>query len=116
MVARGDKGELYAAGPHHWPATRPALETVAKRAPVKLSIGHDQPGARGNRDDWTSQSDHGVFHAAGIPFVYFGVEDHPDYHRPSDTADKINPAFFERAAQTILDAVMTLDGVARFAK
>ena len=36
------------------------------------------------------QSDHGAFHAAGIPFVYFGVEDHPDYHKPTDTFDKID--------------------------
>ena len=46
---------------------------------------------------------------AGIPFLYFGVEDHPDYHKPTDTADKINPAFFLQAASTILDAVDALD-------
>ena len=107
MVARGDKGELYAAGTYHWPATKPALEEVARRAPIKLRFGHDRPSD--GKDDWTKQSDHGAFHAAGIPFVYFGVEDHPDYHKPTDTADKINPTFFRGAAETILDAVTALD-------
>ena len=50
-----------------------------------------------------------AFHQAGIPFVYFGVEDHADYHRPSDTADKINPEFFAKAAGVVLDAVRALD-------
>jgi Zn-dependent M28 family amino/carboxypeptidase len=110
MVGRSSRRELYVSGASHWPATRPVLERVAKRAPVKLLLGHDRPSrARGSHDDWTNQSDHGVFHAAGIPFVYFGVEDHPDYHQPTDTADKIDPTFLGDAANTILGAVIALD-------
>jgi Zn-dependent M28 family amino/carboxypeptidase len=107
MLARGDKGELYLAGLHHHPTLRPVLEPVAARAPIRLLFGHDTPGS-GN-DDWTMQSDHGVFHEAGIPFVYFGVEDHPDYHQPTDTADKVNAEFFAKAAATVLDALRALD-------
>jgi Zn-dependent M28 family amino/carboxypeptidase len=114
MVARGDKGELYAAGTYHWPKTRPPLEAVARRAPIKLLFGHDRPSD--GKDDWTKQSDHGAFHAAGIPFVYFGVEDHPDYHKPTDTADKINPTFFRQSAETILDAVIALDQLQTFGR
>lgn len=107
MVSRGDKGELYAAGTYHWPKTKPPLQAVATRAPITLLFGHDRP--EDGHDDWTKQSDHGSFHAAGIPFVYFGVEDHPDYHKPTDTPDKIDVAFFGHAAETILDAVLALD-------
>lgn len=107
MVARGDRGELYAAGLRHYPALRPLVEPVASRAPIRLRFGHDEPGS--GLDDWTNQSDHGVFHEAGIPFLYFGVEDHPDYHQPTDTADKINPEFFEKAAGVVLDALRALD-------
>ena len=53
----------------------------------------------------------GAFHAAGIPFVYFGVEDHPDYHRPSDEVRTITPGFYVRAVQTIIAAVRELDGM-----
>ena len=41
-------------------------------------------------DNWIMASDHAPFHRAGIPFLYFGVADHPDYHRPTDTADMID--------------------------
>jgi Zn-dependent M28 family amino/carboxypeptidase len=107
MVARGDKGEIYAAGLYHSPGLRPLLAPVARRAPIPLRFGHDLPGT--GTDDWTLQSDHGAFHQAGVPFVYFGVEDHPDYHQPTDTADRIDPGFFGQAANVILDALRALD-------
>ena len=107
MVSRSDKRELFAAGTYHRPALIRPLLQVASRAPIALRFGHDLPNT--GMDDWTNQSDHGAFHAAGIPFVYFGVEDHADYHKPTDTADKIDPVFFRQAAETILDAVATLD-------
>jgi hypothetical protein len=109
MVARGDKGELYAAGTHHYPDLRTPLAEVATRASIKLLLGHDQPGS--GPDDWTLQSDHAAFHGRGVPFVYFGVEDHPDYHRPTDTADRIDAKIFANAAETILDAIASLDRV-----
>jgi len=107
MVARGDKGEIYVAGTHQSPSLRKLLEPVAARAPIGVRFGHDRPGS--GDDDWTLQSDHGEFHKAGVPFVYFGVEDHPDYHQPTDTPDKINPEFFVKAVNVILDALRALD-------
>jgi Zn-dependent M28 family amino/carboxypeptidase len=110
MVSRSDRGELFAAGTYHWPALRAPLEGVAKRSQLTLLFGHDKPPAlAGGVEDWTNQSDHGPFRAAGIPFVYFGVEDHADYHQPTDTPEKIDITFLRRAAETILDAVITLD-------
>lgn len=107
MVARGDTNGLYIAGLRYAPALRPLLEPVAAGAPIAVRFGHDTPGS--GHDDWTEQSDHGVFHEAGIPFVYFGVEDHPDYHQPTDTAGKIDPTFFARAATVVLNSLRALD-------
>jgi hypothetical protein len=107
MVARSDS-VLYAAGAYHTPALRPILDATAREAPVTLLLGHDEPGIPGV-DDWTRQSDHGAFHARGIPFVYFGVEDHPDYHRPTDDAERIDPGFYMDSIRTILMAVRALD-------
>ena len=107
MLARNDKGELYAAGTFHYPHLRPALEKAQKKAKVKLLLGHDDPKL--GRDDWTKQSDHGAFHAAKIPFIYFGVEDHTDYHKPTDDFANIHPEFYVRAVETILKAARTLD-------
>ncbi len=107
MVAHNDKNELYASGTYHYPALKPPLETIAKSAKVKLLIGHDRPEQKS--DDWTNQSDHFAFHQAKIPFIYFGVEDHKDYHKPTDDFVNINKEFYVRAVETILDAVKTFD-------
>ncbi len=107
MVAHNDKNELYAAGTYHYPALKPLLETIAKDAKVKLLLGHDRPELKS--DDWTNQSDHFAFHQAKIPFVYFGVEDHKDYHKPTDDYMNINQEFYVRAVETILETVKTFD-------
>lgn len=107
MVARSD-GVLWAAGAHHAPALRPILERVAADAPTTLRLGHDRPNAP-EGDDWTSASDHGPFHEAGIPFVYFGVEDHPDYHRPTDDVGLVDPGAFVASVRTIHMALRALD-------
>jgi Zn-dependent M28 family amino/carboxypeptidase len=108
MISRNDRNQLYAAGTFHYPALRPFVETVAARSGVSLLMGHDRPDLPPG-DDWTNSSDHGAFHAVGIPFIYFGVEDHPDYHRPTDVFENIQPAFFVRAAATVLDFVREVD-------
>ena len=110
MVSRNDKREIFIAGTYHYPDLKKPLQEVAARAPITVLFGHDKPVAvAGGVEDWTNQSDHGPFHAAKIPFVYFGVEDHADYHKPTDTADKINRGFFVDVAETILDSVLALD-------
>ena len=112
MVSRNDKREIFISGTHPWPQLKAPLEEVAKRAPITVLFGHDKPVAiAGGVEDWTNQSDHGPFNSAKIPFVYFGVEDHADYHKPTDTADKINRGFFVDVAETVLDAVLRLDAV-----
>ena len=110
MVGHSSSNELWAAGTARYPVLLPALRAVGERALVKLHLGHDRPGLPSERD-WTAESDHGVFHAAGIPFIYFGVEDHQDYHRPSDDPDTLTPAFFGAAVQTILVALRELDAL-----
>lgn len=108
MVGRNDAGELYVAGTSHYPQLLPYVERVAAGAEVTLIPGHDRPAARPS-DDWTNASDHAAFHRAGIPFLYFGVEDHPDYHRHTDELSGIQPGFYARAVRTVLSAVRLLD-------
>lgn len=107
MVSRSDRGELYASGSYHYPFLKRHLEAAQKNAPVKLLLGHDDPKLGSN--DWTSQSDHAAFHSEKIPFVYFGVEDHADYHKPTDDFDKIPLGFYVGAVETILTAIKTFD-------
>ena len=108
MISRSDKNELYAAGAAHFPFMKRRLETIAKTAPVTLKLGHDTP-AWGESQDWTVESDHVAFNEKGIPWVYFGVEDHPDYHQPTDDFDNIPVDFFRRSAATVVQAVRAFD-------
>lgn len=112
MVSHSYSGELWAAGAANSPALRPALDSVAAIAPVRLRFGHDRPGVAG-QEDWTGSSDQGPFHAAGIPFIYFGVEDHKDYHKPTDDPETITVPFFGGAVATMLEAVRRLDRAQR---
>ena len=108
MMGRNDKNELYAAGTSHYPFLRPYLDSVVTRSAITLKLGHDDPAGPA-RDNWTGQSDHGAFHAAKIPFIYFGVEDHPDYHRATDDTERLMPAFYAGAVNTVLDALRVFD-------
>ncbi|NOT27904.1 MAG: M20/M25/M40 family metallo-hydrolase [Acidobacteria bacterium] len=110
MVSRGSANEIFAAGTAYSPWLTPLLEEVQSRSAVTIRMGHDRPEASaGGLEDWTHLSDHGVFHDAGVPFVYFGVEDHPDNHEPTDTVERINPRFFGDVADMIVEALRTFD-------
>lgn len=108
MISRNEANELYVAGTSHYPQLSEFVDSVAAVTSINLIKGHDTP-VPSPRDDWTNQSDHGAFHAVGIPFLYFGVEDHPGYHQPTDTADAITPAFYIRAASAVIMMVEVLD-------
>ncbi|HSE51174.1 MAG TPA: M20/M25/M40 family metallo-hydrolase [Gemmatimonadales bacterium] len=112
MVGHSEAGVLWAAGASHTPALRPLLDSLAATAPVTLKLGHDRGGIPGEQD-WSGSSDHGAFHSAGIPFLYFGVEDHQDYHKPSDDPETLTPKFFGGAVSVIETALRALDKMIR---
>lgn len=107
MISRNEKNELYAAGARHYPQLKPALEKASKGAKVSLKFGHDEPGT--GSDDWTNASDHAAFHEKGIPFIYFGVEDHADYHKDTDTFENIDNDFYYQAVRLIIKCVDEFD-------
>jgi Zn-dependent M28 family amino/carboxypeptidase len=107
MISRSDVNELYASGTYHTPALRNALDEVIIPEGLSLLFGHDDPALA--RGDWTSQSDHMNFHRNNIPFLYFGVEDHADYHQPTDTFERIDIDFYLNSTETILRVIKALD-------
>jgi Zn-dependent M28 family amino/carboxypeptidase len=108
MVSRSEVGELYAVGTYHYPFLTPVVDEAAGHSRLALLRGHDSPDLPPG-DDWTMSSDHGPFHQVGVPFLYFGVEDHPGYHNPSDIFEDVTPAFFVEAVETVLDVLLLLD-------
>lgn len=107
MIAHNDKMELYASGTYKNPELKGIIQNEDKNTGIKILFGHDLPNS-GN-DDWTMQSDQGAFAKANIPFIYFGVEDHEDYHKPTDTFENINQDFYYGAATAILKSIVKLD-------
>lgn len=107
MIGRSDKGELYASGTHFYPHFKPIMERAATGSEPMLKFGHDIPGT--GSADWTKQSDQGAFYDKKIPHLYFGVEDHEDYHKPSDEFKNIQPKFYVNAVNLILKCIIALD-------
>ena len=113
MVARDAGNVLYAVGTYHYPFLKAYLSNVA-RPPVVLRFGHDVPNKPGVKPDpkdadWTRDSDHFPFHEAGIPFIYFGVEDEEQHHKPTDDFETVTRDLFVGAANTILAAIRNFD-------
>ncbi|MBI1685744.1 M20/M25/M40 family metallo-hydrolase [Caulobacter hibisci] len=108
MLSKNAKGELYVSGSGPQPFLKPILDEVAKAAPVTLKQGHDTDAA-GKENNWTFQSDQGAFAEKGVPWVYFGVEDHPEYHQPTDDFGTIPQPFFKGSVATVILATRAFD-------
>lgn len=106
MIAHNDSLRLFASGTFHYPQLKPQLENI--ESPITLLFGHDNKDNK-KEDDWTYSSDHRNFHKREIPFIYFGVEDHKDYHRDTDTFENINQDFYVEAVQLIIQVIKNYD-------
>ena len=109
MTARAETdGKLWVTGTYQHPTFRPLLETIPANGAVALAFGKDTPQDTGE-DNWVNSSDHAAFHRAQVPFLYFGVNYHPDYHRPSDDFERITPSVFVSATSLSIAAFRALD-------
>jgi len=108
MISHSDYyPELYACGIFYNPILKKPLEDI-KSNEIKFLFGHDDPGNL-EQTDWTLSSDHKVFYREKIPFLYFGVEDHKDYHRPTDKYATINTTFYIEVVKVIIQSIENLD-------
>ena len=95
MIARSDNNKLWACGLSHYPNYKYLVDSLKDRTSTQLVSGYDKPS---DPQDWTYLSDQGSFHRKGIAFLYLGVEDFPEYHKVTDTYEKINlQKYFENA-------------------
>jgi Tol biopolymer transport system component len=78
-----------------WPALVPPL---CEKAGLACSLSGDGYGP----------SDHTPFYAAGVPILHFFTGTHPDYHRPSDDAARVNAAGGARVAAVVADVAAEL--------
>jgi Zn-dependent M28 family amino/carboxypeptidase len=109
MIARADNKELVACGMFFYPNLKPFIEKVGNSENVKIVFGHDDPAVYKGALNWTYSSDHGPFHTAKIPFVYFGVSDHKDYHQATDDFEKIDSETYLATVRLVLRASQEID-------
>lgn len=101
MIGRDSDDKLFAVGTLLSPYLKPLVEEVAKTAPVKLLIGHD---------DWTRDSDHYQFWTVlKMPFIYLGVEDESQHHKATDDYETITHDFYIRAVETSIALIRNFD-------
>lgn len=108
MISRSNNNELFAIGTRYYTQFIPVVDRFKDLGYLKLTRGHD---GKDGKEDWTFSSDHAPFHKAKIPFIYFGVADHVDYHKPTDDFKNIHPEFYKDAVQTIITVFKALDAM-----
>jgi len=89
MVGRLDGRRLMVGGIETGGSFRPLVEAAGREVGLDLDL----------RASGIGPSDHTRFHAAGVPVLFFHSGSHADYHRPSDTAEKIDAAGMAKIAQ-----------------
>jgi Zn-dependent M28 family amino/carboxypeptidase len=106
MIGREPADRLFVVGTALRPFLRPHVDAIAAKAPVKLLVGHEDPR---QPEDWTQDSDHYSFIQAGIPALYFGVEDFEHHHQATDDYETMSYDFYVRAVETLVQAIERFD-------
>jgi hypothetical protein len=95
------------AGANQHPTGYPIV-VAANGRPIVTSDTARQFALTLNEDGF-GPSDHSSFYAKQIPVLFFWTGNHEDYHKPSDTADKINYADEVRVIELVARIVADLD-------
>jgi hypothetical protein len=98
MIGRVTKSKLYIGGT----GTGSTFEGILKETIGKYPFQVDQSA------DGYSSSDHTSFAAKGVPVLFFFSGLHSDYHKPSDTWDRIEGATAARVVSLIADVAGAL--------
>lgn len=106
MISRSERDELFVVGATNNKQLKYIVSNIEESKNIKLLTGHD--GYDG-LENWTYASDHANFYKKDIPFLYFGVEDHKDYHEPTDDYENIKPEFYINAVKTIITVFEKID-------
>ena len=93
MVGRLRDEKLIIEGTDTATEFRPWIDALNLRHQFKIT---HQSGGFG-------PSDHASFYGKNIPVMHFYTGSHPDYHRPSDDADKLNVAGMRRIGEMVAE-------------
>ena len=110
MIGRLRKGSLFIGGMGTSPVWKPLVD--------KLNGGSQPAPAAGNGsgsrfqlsfgEDGFGPSDHQSFYVRDIPVLFFFTGTHDDYHKPGDTADKINAEGLKQVAEFVREIAVSV--------
>lgn len=100
MIGRVRGGKLYVGGSDTGSTLRAMLDRITPRY-QKMKIDYSETSGYGS-------SDHTSFTAKGVPVLFFFSGLHADYHKPSDTWDKIDAPAAVEVLALVADSIDTL--------
>jgi len=112
MIGRLQNGSLFVGGVGTSPAWKPLLEKLNGTMSPTASAAGNGSGSRFQKlsfgEDGFGPSDHQSFYVRDIPVLFFFTGTHDDYHRPSDTADKINVEGLKNVAEFVREIAVSV--------
>jgi aminopeptidase YwaD len=104
MIGRLRNGSLFIGGVGTSPAWKPILEKL--NGPLQATARTAETGSQSQfqlslGEDGFGPSDHQSFYVKDVPVLFFFTGTHDDYHKPSDTADKINAEGLRQVAEFV---------------
>ncbi|MEK6406784.1 MAG: M28 family peptidase [Acidobacteriota bacterium] len=113
MIGRLRNGSLFVGGVGTSPAWKPLLEklngTTQVTTQATASAAGDRPRFQlGFGEDGFGPSDHQSFYVRDVPVLFFFTGTHDDYHKPSDTADKINAEGLKQVAEFVREIAISV--------
>src|SRR5581483_6685877 len=99
MIGRVRDGKVYIGGVETGTGFRAMLDGITPKYQLKLDYS-DNSGY--------GSSDHTSFTTGGVPVLFFFSGLHSDYHKPSDTWDKIDAPGAVKVLQVVADAAESL--------
>ena len=108
MISRSDDNILWVLGPRYNEDFKSLITSIDSTDTFKVKIGHE---GLDDKVNWTNSSDQAAFHNKGIPFLFFTVDDHEDYHKPTDDFENIHPAFYIKSVSTIISIFEKIDSL-----
>src|SRR6185295_3599590 len=109
MIGRLRSGSLFVGGVGTSPVWKPLLEKLNGKP--EAGAGGNGSGSRfqlGFGEDGFGPSDHQSFYVRDVPVLFFFTGTHDDYHKPSDTADKINIAGLKQVAEFVREIAVSV--------
>ncbi|MDZ7758234.1 M28 family peptidase [Rhodohalobacter sp.] len=99
-IQKGDTDYVYLIGGEIISSELDSLVQSANNLTVNMRLDRKYNDLQ-DSNQFYRRSDHWNFGRFGVPFVFFFTGVHEDYHRPSDTIDKINFEKLSRVSQLI---------------